>query len=103
MNKYFEIVNLAIPCSFILPDGARFDLRTGIPNNSFDVYKKGFHHLGLKEGAEELFKKEKVNDLIDLIRKARRAQDVKILALAKPDNAKVQEEAEARIKILEAK
>lgn len=103
MKKFFEIVNLQIPCSFILNDGSRFDLRTGIPNNSLEVYKTGFHHLGLKEGAEELFKKEKINDLIVLIRKARRVQDVKILALAKPNDAKIKEEADARIKILESK
>lgn len=103
MNKYFEIVNLAIPCSFILNDGSRFDLRTGIPNNALEVYKTGFHHLGLKDGAEELFKKEKVNDLIELIRKAQRVQDVKVLALAKPDVANVQAEAKLKIEKLGSK
>jgi hypothetical protein len=43
MKKYFEIVNLAIPCAFVLTDGARFDLRTGIPNNSLEVFKTDLH------------------------------------------------------------
>jgi hypothetical protein len=97
MNKYFEIVNLIIPCAFLLKDGARFDLRTGIPNNSLEVFKTGFAHLGLKPGAEELFKKEKITDLILLIQKANRIEDVEILALAKPDSEKVQEEAKKKL------
>lgn len=97
MNKYFEIVNLAIPCSFILNDGARFDLRTGIPNNSLEVFKTGFQYLGLKPGAEELFKKEKIADLIVLIQKAKRIEDVEILALAKPDSEKVQDAAKSKL------
>jgi hypothetical protein len=97
MKKYFVIVNLAIPCSFTLHGGARFDLRTGIPNNSLEVYKGGFQYLGLKPGAEELFKKDKIADLLQLIKKAMRIEDVEILALAKPDSEKVQEVAKARI------
>lgn len=97
MNKYFEIVNLPIPCSFILNDWTRFDLRTGIPNNSLEVFKTGFKHLGLKPGAEELFKKEKIADLIVLIQKAKRIQDVEILALAKPDSEKVQDAAKKKL------
>jgi hypothetical protein len=77
-------------------DGTRFDLRTGIPNNSLEVFKTGFAHLGLKPGAEELFKKRKI-DLILLIQKQKRIEDVEILALAKPDSEKVQEVAKARI------
>jgi len=97
MNKYFEIVNLPIPCRFILNDGTRFDLRTGIPNNALEVFKTGFKNLGLKPGAEELFKKEKIADLILLIQAAKRQEDVEILALAKPDSEKVQEAAKAKI------
>lgn len=97
MHKYFEIVNLQIPCSFILNDRTRFDLQTGIPNNSLEVYKKGFPYLGLKPGAEDLFKKEKVADLIVLIQKAKRIEDVEILALAKPDSEKVQEAAKVKL------
>jgi hypothetical protein len=97
MNKFFEIVNLPIPCSFVLSNWTRFDLRTGIPNNALEVYKRGFKNLGLKPGAEELFKKEKVADLIALIQKANRIEDVEILALAKPESEKVQEAAKAKI------
>jgi hypothetical protein len=60
MKKYFEIVNLAIPCAFVLTDGARFDLRTGIPNNSLEVFKTGFAHLGLKPGARNFSKKKRL-------------------------------------------
>lgn len=97
MQKLFEIVDLPIPCAFILDDGSRFDLRTGIPNNSLEVFKTGFAHLGLKTGAEELFKKEKITDLILLIQKAKRIEDVEILALSKPESEKVQEAAKAKI------
>jgi hypothetical protein len=97
MNKFFEIVNLAIPCSFILNGGARFDLRTGIPNNSLEVYKQGFKNLGLKPGAEELFKKESNATIISLIQKAKRIQDVEILALAKPNSKAIQELALTKI------
>lgn len=97
MNKYFEIVNLQIPCAFTLNDGSRFCLQTGIPNNSLEVFKTGFAHLGLKPGAEELFKKEKIADLIVLIEKAKRIEDVEILALAKPDSEKVQEAAKKKL------
>lgn len=97
MRKYFEIINLDIPCRFILNDGTRFDLRTGIPNNALDVYKTGFRCLGLKPGAEDLFKKDKIADLIILIKKAKRIEDVEILALAKPDSERVQEVAKAKI------
>ena len=97
MNKYFEIVDLAIPCAFLLTDGSRFDLQTGIPNNALEVYKGGFQYLGLKVGAEDLFKKESEATLLLLIKKARRIEDVEILALAKPKNEKVQKAATARI------
>lgn len=97
MRKYFEIVNLQIPCAFILNDGARFDLRTGIPKNSLEVFKTGFAHLGLLPGAEKLFKKETEGAIILLIQKAKRIEDVEILALAKPDNERVQEVAKAKI------
>ena len=68
-----------------------------MPKGALPAFKNGFKNLGLKPGAEELFKKEKIGDLILLIQKARRVQDVEILALAKPDSPKVQEAAKARI------
>jgi hypothetical protein len=97
MNKFFEIVNLTVPCSFILNDWTRFDLRTGIPNNAYEVFKTGFEHLGLKPGAEELFKKENNATIIALIQKAKRVQDVEILALAKPNSKTIQELALTKI------
>lgn len=97
MNKFFEIVNLPIPCSFVLPNWTRFDLRTGIPKNSLEVYKSGFKNLGLKPGAEKLFKKETEGAIILLIQKAKRIEDVDILALAKPESESVQEAAKAKI------
>ncbi|MEO8532846.1 MAG: hypothetical protein ABI441_03815 [Flavobacterium sp.] len=93
MSKYFEIVNLIMPCAFLLQDGSRFDLQTGIPNNAYEVFKSGFAHLGLKPGAEKLFKKEPESILVNLIRKAKRIEDVEILVLVKPDNLVLQEEA----------
>jgi hypothetical protein len=100
MKKYFEIVNLAIPCVFLLQDGTRFDLRTGIPNNSLEVFKQGFHHLGLVPGAEELFKKESNTTVASLIQSAKSIQDVEILALAKPNSKTIQELAKAKIEEL---
>jgi hypothetical protein len=97
MHKFFEIVNLPIPCSFILNDWTRFDLRTGIPNNAYEVFKTGFAHLGLKPGAEKLFKKESDINIITLIATAKRIEDVEVLALAKPENEKIQEFVKARI------
>lgn len=100
MNKYFEIVNLQVPCAFMLKDGSRFDLQTGIPTNAYSVYKTGFQYLGLKPGAEKLFKKEPDSKIIELIRKARRAADVEILALVKPENTIIQEEVKKRLEQL---
>lgn len=97
MHKYFEIVNLQIPCAFTLNDGARFDLQTGIPNNSLEVFKTGFAYLGLKPGAEKLFKKDTDGSVVLLIQSAKRTEDVEILALAKPDSKTVQEAAKAKI------
>ena len=97
MHKYFELVDLPVPCCFILQDGSRLDLRLGIPKNALPAFKNGFKNLGLKPGAEELFKKDKISDLISIIQIAKRVQDVEILALAKPDSPKVQEAAKARI------
>lgn len=97
MHKYFEIVNLQIPCAFTLNDGARFDLQTGIPNNSLEVFKTGFAYLGLKPGAEKLFKKDTDGSVVLLIQSAKRTEDVEILALAKPDSKTVQEAAKKKL------
>jgi len=101
MRKYFKIINLETPCSFILWDGARFDLRTGIPNNSLEVWKTGrFNYLGLLPEAAELFTKEKISEVIRLINQSKNIEDIKILASAKPDAVKVQEASESRINFL---
>ena len=97
MKRYFEVVNLLKPCAFLLKGGARFDLQTGIPNNAYEVFKTGFNYLGLKPGAEKLFKKEPVSTIIDLIRKAKRIEDVEILALVFPDNETVIEEVKKKL------
>lgn len=93
MNKFFEIVNLQMPCAFQLKDGSRFDLQTGIPNSAYEVFKTGFNYLGLKPGAEKIFKKESEQTIIELIRKAKRIEDVEVLVLVKPENLVIQEEA----------
>ena len=101
MRKYFKIVNLEIPCSFILHGGARFDLRTGIPNNALSVWRTGrFKYLALLPEAAELLSKEKITDLISIIQLSKNIEDIKIVATAKPDSTKLQEAAEARIKFL---
>lgn len=100
VQQAFEVINLAEPCVFIRRDNSRFDLRTGIPNNSLEVYKSGFKYLGLKPGAEVLFKRDSAAELIRLINQARRIEDVDILALAKPDATTVQAAAEERKKEL---
>lgn len=97
MKKYFEVINLPILCAFELHKLGRFDLQTGIPNNAFEVYKSGFKNLGLKPGAEKLFKKESDSTIINLIRKARRTEDVEILALVNPENSTIQEEVKRRL------
>lgn len=93
MDKYFEIINLSVPCPFILQDGSRIDLRLGIPKGALDAYKTGFEYLGLKPDAAKLLKKESEATIMQLIRSARRKEDVEILALSKPDNKDVQEVA----------
>ena len=97
MSKFFDIVDLPIPCAFQLHDGQRFDLRTGVPYNAYDVYKNGFAHLGLKPGAEKLFKKESDSTIIDLIRKAKRIEDVEVLSLVKPESTSIQEEVKKKL------
>jgi len=99
MHKYLKVINLEILCAFILPGGARFCLQTGIPNNSYEVWKTGFYWLGLLPEAVELLKKEKTETLIDLINKSKNIEDITIIASAK-DAKKLQEAAEERIKFL---
>ncbi|PZO33194.1 MAG: hypothetical protein DCE86_05405 [Flavobacteriaceae bacterium] len=94
MNKFLEVINLEVPCVFILNDGTRLDLRGGVPKSGLKAYRDGF------PGAEELFKKDKVSEVIGLINKAKRPQDVEILALAKPESVAVKDAAKAKIEWL---
>ena len=98
MNKYFEILPGGENRLFILQNGQRFDTRTGIPNTSLEVWKGGkFKYLGLKPEAAELFKKEKIQDLIKLMHQCRRVEDIQVLALVKPESTSLQEAATASI------
>lgn len=96
MSKYFIVVGLLVPCSFILAKNKRFDLSTGIPNNALEVYKSGFRYLGLKPGAEILFKKSSVGEIIHMIKYTRRIEDVEILSKVR-EHVKIKEEANKRI------
>lgn len=100
MNKFLEVINLEVPCVFILNDGTRLDLRGGVPKSGLKAYRDGFKNLGLLPGAEELFKKDKVSEVIGLINKAKRPQDVEILALAKPESVAVKDAAKAKLESL---
>lgn len=76
---YFELFNID-PRAFLLPDNSIVDFTLGIPYTALDIYKKGnFPYLGLKEGAEILFKGEAIETLIDYIQKANRKEDVLVL------------------------
>lgn len=65
---------------FLMPNGRLIDLRFGVPKDALSLYLSGsFKHIGLKKGAEVLFKgltKEKVEKLIA---QAPRPADVAIL------------------------
>lgn len=99
--KYFEV--LGLPRVYISPRLGRVDLRLSFSEEkAIACYKdKNFPYIGLKEGAEILFAKEKVDTILFLISKATRSIDVEILALAKPESKKVIEAVELRLKELE--
>lgn len=83
---------------FILKDNTTLDFRLGMPFHSLDIYKKGeFRFIGLKEGAEILFKKETPEELIKLINQANRKEDILILGKAS-DSEKVQSAAAEKLK-----
>lgn len=101
MKKFFKHINGGYPGVFILQDGSYFDLRLGFPKNCLDVWKSGkFKYLGLTPEAVELFEKEKLADLIKFIQKSKCIEDIQVLASVKPDNKKLQEVAEEKIKSL---
>lgn len=98
--KYFEV--LGLPRVYISPRLGHVDLRLSFPEEkAIACYKdKNFPYIGLKEGAEILFAKEKVETILFLISKAR-IEDVIILGQAKPESKKVKEAVELRLKELE--
>lgn len=96
-SQKFELINLPVPCVFILQDGTRCDLRGGFPSTTLKAYKEGLWCLGLKPGAEEFLKRESNEEIIRLIKTAKRAKDVEILALAKPKNKTVKKAAEEKL------
>lgn len=101
MKRFFKFINGGYPGVFILQDGSYFDLRTGFPNNCLEVWKKGkFQYLGLTPEAAELFEKEKLSDLTKFIQRSKCIEDIRVLASVKPDNKKLQELAEEKIKSL---
>lgn len=104
MNKFFEILEEGKNRVFILKDNTRFDTRTGVPSNSLNVWKKQtFKHIALLPAAVELFQKEKVSDLIALINRSNRVQDIEVLASVKPDSTTLQDAAKKRIESLTIK
>jgi len=79
---YFKLINTQ-NCVFILPDDRRIDFRLGMPFDALDIYRKGnFKYLGLKDGAEVLFKKDKVSELVRLVGQAKTQEDVLIISKA---------------------
>lgn len=99
--KYFEV--LGLPRVYINPRLGHVDLRLSFSQEkALECYKDiNFPYLGLKEGAETLFKNEKVETILFLISKAPRLVDVEILSKVKPESKKVKQAVEIRIKELE--
>lgn len=101
--KHFEV--LGIPRVYISPRQGRVDLTKPLKEEkAIALYKdENFPYLGLKSGAEELFKKEKVDTILFLINKASRASDVEILSDAKPESPKVKAAVEDKLATLNKK
>lgn len=98
---YFELFNTE-PRPFLLPDNSKVDFTLGMPYTALDIYKKGnFPYLGLKDGAEVLFKQEPVENLIGYVRKAHRKEDVLILDKAS-DSEKVKAAVADKLKLFQS-
>lgn len=97
MNKYFELIGLIGGSVFILPDNSRIDLRLGFPKNTLSAFKQGLWCLGLLPGAEVLFKKDTTPELLNLIKNAKRIQDVEVLIQVKPKDKAIEKAAADRI------
>lgn len=86
-----------MPCPFLLEDGSRFDLSGGnFPANTLEVFISGFEFLGLKPGAEKLFKKLTEAEILRLIQTAKRSEDLDVLALVKPTDKSLQDAVASR-------
>lgn len=94
---YFELFNTN-STSFILPDNTTINFSLGMPYNSLEIYKMGnFPYLGLKEGAEILFKDESIENIIKYISQAKRKGDVLILSKSSTSE-KVKKAADEKLK-----
>ena len=69
----------------------------GPPKESEELFRLGKPYVGLKQGAEKLFKKDKIETIIQLINQAPRKEDVEILMLANTSK-KVQEAGEVKLR-----
>lgn len=94
--KYFEVLEKG---NWYTPLCGEVYTTLGPPTQSEQLYRWGkFPYIGLKKGAEKLFKKDKIETLIKLIEQAHRKEDVEILMLANKSK-KVQEAGEEKIQV----
>lgn len=95
--KHFEVIGH--PRVYVTPRLGIVDLRLSFSEEkAIKCYKDiNFPYLKLKDGAEELFKNEKVDTILSLIEKATIITDVEILGKSKPESKKVQELIKSRI------
>lgn len=101
MKKYIKILDAGKNRLIILSNNMRFDTRTGVPNNSFEVWKAGkTKYVALLPEAKELFLKEKVTDLIEYVNKSFSIEDIAVLASVKPDSTTLQDAAKKRTEFL---
>jgi hypothetical protein len=94
---HFEVIGH--PRVYVTPRLGIVDLRLAFPEDKALICYKdiNFPYLKLKDGAEELFKNEKVDTILNLINKATIISDIEILAKSKPESKKVQELFQTRI------
>lgn len=78
IKEYFEVIG-SKNRRFVLPSGNIVDLRFGVPANCLEFYIQGKRWLGLKTGAEVLFKNFPNAYIEKLIKQAPRPEDVVIL------------------------
>lgn len=81
IKEYFEVIG-SKNRRFVLPSGNIVDLRFGVPANCLEFYIQGKGWLGLKDGAEILFRNYPDGYIEKLIRQAPRPEDARILKKA---------------------